>query len=371
VRHLSTLLLTRRLERVRIHARKLGTLQVQPVAHDIFISYSSKDKIIADAVCARLEGRGIRCWIAPRDVNPGRPYGEEIILAIETCTAMVLVFSSNANVSTHIPKEIEHAVSHGIPVIPVRIEAVTPSKSLDYFISSVHWLDAITPPLEKHLENLANTVLKMLREHPRPASATSEGSNPSAAQPVLPPVAQVTRGRKIGLLAGMGAAVVALALGSWFFFGHTGDTTLGSPTVPTARVTKGQNETTPQPDRPEVGKQTSQRSNTHPAALPATRSAENTSHNAAEPGTATGQVRQARVDVSGRWAHQQIPQYFFTLKQDGDAVTSEGSLGHAEGHFTGPNTFFLSWQTIGTFQGTVEDDMISWSGGTSWKRQGK
>ena len=43
------------------------------MAHDAFISYSSKDKTIADAVCARLEARGIRCWIAPRDVRPGAP----------------------------------------------------------------------------------------------------------------------------------------------------------------------------------------------------------------------------------------------------------------------------------------------------------
>ena len=133
-----------------------------PVAHDVFVSYSSKDKVIADAVCARLEGRGIRCWIAPRDVQPGQPYGEEIIDAIHGSKVMVLVFSSNANASPHIPKEIERAVSHGVSIIPLRVEAVAPGKSLDYFISSVHWLDAITLPLESHLEILANTILTLL-----------------------------------------------------------------------------------------------------------------------------------------------------------------------------------------------------------------
>ena len=34
------------------------------MAHDVFISYSTKDKVIADAICANLENRGIRCWIA-------------------------------------------------------------------------------------------------------------------------------------------------------------------------------------------------------------------------------------------------------------------------------------------------------------------
>ncbi len=40
---------------------------------DVFISYSSDDKLIADAICAELESRRIRCWIAPRDALPGIP----------------------------------------------------------------------------------------------------------------------------------------------------------------------------------------------------------------------------------------------------------------------------------------------------------
>ena len=132
------------------------------MAHDVFISHSSKDKTIADAVCARLEARGIRCWIAPRDVQPGLPYGEAIIDGIHNCKIMVLLLSSSANNSIHIAKEVERAVSHGATVIPLRIEAVMPGKSLDYFIGSVHWLDALTPPLENHLDNLAQTILKIL-----------------------------------------------------------------------------------------------------------------------------------------------------------------------------------------------------------------
>ncbi|MCJ7625258.1 MAG: toll/interleukin-1 receptor domain-containing protein [Anaerolineaceae bacterium] len=41
------------------------------MSHDIFISYSSKDKIIADAAVAALEKNDIRCWYAPRDISPG------------------------------------------------------------------------------------------------------------------------------------------------------------------------------------------------------------------------------------------------------------------------------------------------------------
>lgn len=132
------------------------------MAFDVFISYASKDKVVADAVCARLESAGIRCWIAPRDIVAGRSYGEAIIEAIHVTKVMVLVFSSNANASGHIPKEVERAVSSGLAVLPFRIEDVSPGKSLDYFIGSVHWLDAMSPPMEKHLDDLASTVQKLL-----------------------------------------------------------------------------------------------------------------------------------------------------------------------------------------------------------------
>ncbi|MGA8553061.1 MAG: toll/interleukin-1 receptor domain-containing protein, partial [Candidatus Acidiferrales bacterium] len=107
------------------------------MAFDVFISYASKDKIVADAVCARLEAAGIRCWIAPRDIIPGRSYGEAIIEAIHGAQVMVLVFSSNANASAHIPKEVERAMSRGVTILPFRIEDIAPGKSLDYFIGSV------------------------------------------------------------------------------------------------------------------------------------------------------------------------------------------------------------------------------------------
>ena len=49
---------------------------------DVFLSYSSKDKPVADAACHALESAGIRCWIAPRDIVPGAEWGASIVKAI-------------------------------------------------------------------------------------------------------------------------------------------------------------------------------------------------------------------------------------------------------------------------------------------------
>lgn len=142
---------------------------------DAFISYSSQDKTAADAACAFLEGKGVRCWIAPRDIMAGGEYGAAIVEAIDRCRVMVLIFSASANNSGQIRREIERAVSKGVPIVPLRIEQVVPTKSMEYFLGAIHWLDALTPPLESHLQKLADTV-KALLDVPKPA--------PDAAEPV-------------------------------------------------------------------------------------------------------------------------------------------------------------------------------------------
>jgi hypothetical protein len=149
------------------------------MAHDVFVSHSSKDKVTADAVCAVLESHGHRCWIAPRDILPGRDWGKSIIQAIKGARVMVLIFSAHANTSPQITREVERAVSLGIPIIPLRIENVPPVDTLEYFISSPHWLDAFPPPLDRHLEYLAKVVTELLALG---AEATTSGASEAEAR---------------------------------------------------------------------------------------------------------------------------------------------------------------------------------------------
>ncbi|HEY7269908.1 MAG TPA: toll/interleukin-1 receptor domain-containing protein, partial [Dehalococcoidia bacterium] len=150
------------------------------MAHDVFLSYSSKDKTVADAACATLESHAIRCWIAPRDIVPGSDWGGAIVDAIQGARLMVLIFSSNANESQQIKREVERAVAKGIPIIPFRIEDVLPSRNLEYFLSTPHWLDALSPPLERHLEYLSSTI-RLLLDGADDAARSALKAPPSAA----------------------------------------------------------------------------------------------------------------------------------------------------------------------------------------------
>ncbi|HEY4125111.1 MAG TPA: toll/interleukin-1 receptor domain-containing protein, partial [Rhizomicrobium sp.] len=176
------------------------------MAHDVFISYSSKDKPAADATCAVLESKGIRCWMAPRDITPGADWGETIVDAIHSSRALVLVFSANANLSPQIKREVERAVNKGIPIIPLRIENVMPAKSLEYFLSTPHWLDAFTPPLEHHLNYLAQVIDQILK---------GEASPPP---PPPPPKPFDGIDRRVLIGGGVGGAAVLGGLG-WLLLG--------------------------------------------------------------------------------------------------------------------------------------------------------
>ena len=134
----------------------------------VFVSYSSKDHNIANLAVALLEERGHRCWVAPRDIVPGTEWGQAIIDGINTADVFLLVFSNNANTSPQILREVERAVNRGLPIIPFRIEDVMPQGSLEYFMSVPHWFDALSPPVEGHLDRLANVIDQLVSD---PASA--------------------------------------------------------------------------------------------------------------------------------------------------------------------------------------------------------
>jgi len=158
------------------------------MAHEVFVSFSKKDKYIADDVVAGLENNGISCWIAPRDVNPGESWPAAIIGAIDTSRFMVIILSSNTNQSAQVVREVERAVVNDIILIPFRIEDVDPGGGLDYYLGTDHWLDAFTPPLDNHIERLVNLIQSIKRGGSEPvldATATTPARGDLSQAPTV------------------------------------------------------------------------------------------------------------------------------------------------------------------------------------------
>jgi TIR domain len=161
--------------------QQLGTTEDAAGAHhDVFISYSHKNKTQADAICAYLESRGIRCWLASRDAQPGVSWAKSIIHGINGARVFVLVFSSFANASAQVSREVERAANRQLPILPFRIEDVAPNETLEYFISSPHWMDAIDPPLQAHIERLEPAVKALLSAQSQGAATAGGGESAKA-----------------------------------------------------------------------------------------------------------------------------------------------------------------------------------------------
>ena len=156
------------------------------MAHDVFISHSTNNRPVANAVCAALESIGIRCWIAPRDVMPGRSYSGEITRAIQQSRAFVLIFSEHSNNSEQVLREVQLAANSRLHIVQFRLDPVSPSDDLEYYLSGPHWLDAVTPPLEGHLEQLKSSM-KALLALPRASEPEKGAASAPSIAPVSPP----------------------------------------------------------------------------------------------------------------------------------------------------------------------------------------
>jgi TolB-like protein/Tfp pilus assembly protein PilF len=177
----------------------------------VFISHSSKDKVIADAVCSELESAEIPCWIAPRDIKAGSEWTAGIIQGIGSCRVFVLVFSENANVSEHVRREVAKAFSLGLAVIPFRVQNIVPNSSLGYFLDTVHWLDAISPPLQKHLQALTERTKQLLASD-QPSTITARAIPRDTN---IPPISAPLSKRNLWI-TGAALAGAVVGIGLWF-----------------------------------------------------------------------------------------------------------------------------------------------------------
>jgi osmotically-inducible protein OsmY len=185
----------------------------------------------------RARGAGHRLLDRPRNIAYGPDYGEAIVDGINESRVMVLVFSSHANTSPHIKREVDRAVSKDLTIIPIRIENVAPTRALEYYISPVHWLDAVAPPIEPHFHALGGKIRTLLGKGermpagdlaPEPArTAAPTPAQPATLLPPRPPAARAAGAaatsfpaptpvepRRFGRVSLVGGAVAALAAGA-------------------------------------------------------------------------------------------------------------------------------------------------------------
>ena len=125
------------LDRDAIYDRKVDRQMA-----DVFISYSSKDKQVADTLCAQIEQQGYSCWIAPRDIIPGEDWARSINTAITAAKVFIVIYSRNSCESSQVPKEIGIAGARDLSIIPYKIDDTPLAGDFEYYLLGSHWVAA-------------------------------------------------------------------------------------------------------------------------------------------------------------------------------------------------------------------------------------
>ena len=169
-----------------------------------FISYSTKNQAMADAIRNTFTANKIDTWMAPYSIPPGSKYAQSITNAIRNCSCFVLLLSNASQSSEAVDSEVElAALTFKKNIVTVQIENVVLNDAFTFYIHNKQILpiDSVdvstpamqavlstvisfagqtltTPPQQNNTYSAANTT-----PPPSPAANQSTGSSPYVRRP--------------------------------------------------------------------------------------------------------------------------------------------------------------------------------------------
>ncbi len=125
---------------------------------DIFVSYTTNDKAIADSLVNYLEGLDYTCFIAPRDIDPGKAYAANLMSAISDCKLVILVASSSINTSEHCLNEVDVVVEKKKPILPIFVEEFSLNDDYRYYLGRKQQIFAYPEKIERYFAKILDGV---------------------------------------------------------------------------------------------------------------------------------------------------------------------------------------------------------------------
>jgi hypothetical protein len=132
----------------------------------VFVSYSRKDSQTVDQIVARLEQDTFNAWIDREEIHGGDLWREEIVEAIDTAYAFVLMLSPASVTSDNVRKEVDLAEGATKALIPVLLASVKLPSRLRYQLAGIQWIEYYRDHEAKYRE-----LVEVLRTHqPKPGA---------------------------------------------------------------------------------------------------------------------------------------------------------------------------------------------------------
>ena len=176
-----------------------------PAEPDVFISYSTKNKDIADAIVNRLEESGISCWYAPRNIEPGQEWVSAIRDALNAAKVFVLILTDESNGSRQVMNEVALAFNAAKTMVPVRLTNAEMNAELEYYLTRVHWMDGTNIHFGECLELLQKQVASILQNQETVSAAPHPAAVGRTRHTSITYVDKKTK-----ILFGIGIAVLAV-----------------------------------------------------------------------------------------------------------------------------------------------------------------
>lgn len=187
----------------------------------LFVSHPSTKAETALHIERALHVRGVRCWIAPRDVEPGEQWDVSIRRAIAETDAMLVLFCADSERSRQVKRELILADQSNKAIIPMRLERIEPQE-LSYHLADSQWIDWIEQR-DEAIERIAVKAAEFQAQ--RTDNSTFSFPDRSipvgafAAPPPYPPPPAPARGSLKWLWLTLAGLAVAGGIGFaiWFF----------------------------------------------------------------------------------------------------------------------------------------------------------
>ncbi len=133
---------------------------------EVFISYHTQSSSEAvRQISAALEGAGISCWYAPRNVQGD--YASSIVRAINGCRVFLLILNEFADRSEDVRNEINMAFERvrrheDISILPFRTDDKALSDAVLYYLGRMHMMDGGIPPEMLRIRELIDRISCLL-----------------------------------------------------------------------------------------------------------------------------------------------------------------------------------------------------------------
>lgn len=129
----------------------------------IFISYSRRDTEVVDRIVEQMRGAGLDVWIDREAIQAGNTWRVQIVRAIDTCLAFVLMLSPNSAASDNVRREIDLAQDAEGAFLPLMLEPVKIPPEIRYQLAGQQFIDVQFLGFEGAVDRLIETIKEHLK----------------------------------------------------------------------------------------------------------------------------------------------------------------------------------------------------------------